>query len=436
MYNNIVLKIWRMPKRKDDVKMGLLKAAGQAISSTIGDQFLTGIFCEDMGNDILMVKKEDKNGTIAKGSRIIVAPGQVAVIYDSGKILDATAEPGTYTFDASTTPSFFAGQFGPVFKEMWERFKFGGAVAKEQAVFFFNAKEIVGNKFGTPNPVPYKDWGHALLNARTGGYTPMRLDIKCYGTYTFRIVDPAAFMMAVAGTALQYTKATIVEQMRSEVVAAFNNVLNSLCEDEYKVEALSLPNKTDEIKDIMSKGNFDGAIRNRGISIISFAVESVTLTEESKDKIDKYELAGDQFQQQGVLTDAYANAVQDAAKNANGSMTGFMGIGMMGGATGNPFGAVTAAVANNTANGYVQPQQGANPAQPVQAPTQPAQAPVAPAANEWVCKCGAKNTGKFCVSCGMSKEEATAVKELKCPKCGAPYTEGSKFCGECGQKLV
>jgi len=428
--------------------MGLIKAAGQAIGSTFGDQFLSGISCEDMGNEILMVKKEDKNGTIAKGSRIIVAPGQIAVLYDNGKILDATAEPGIYTFDSSSTPSFFAGQFGPVFKEMWERFKFGGAIAKEQAVYFFNAKEIVGNKFGTPNPVPYRDWGHPLLNARNGGYTPMRLDIKCYGTYTFRIVNPALFMMNVAGNAEVYRKAMLVEQMRSEVVAAFTNVLNSLSEEEYKIEALALPNKTDEIKDIMAKGDFDGAINNRGISVVAFAVESVTLTEESKDKIDKYELAGDQFQQQGVLTDAYANAVQNAAKNSAGSMTGFMGMGMMNMNTGNPFGTVTSNVANTT--NYAAPNPAAynaavKPTAPGGASTAPAapQQPVAPAQpvattavnqESWKCKCGAENSGKFCTTCGMSKEESTKPANI-CPRCGKEYKEGSKFCGECGQKL-
>lgn len=453
--------------------MGLIKAAAQAIGSTFGDQFLSVISCEDMGNDILMVKKEDKNGTIAKGSKILVEPGQVAVIYDNGRILDATAEPGLYTFDESTTPSFFAGQFGPVFKEMWERFKFGGAVAKEQAVYFFNVKEIVGNKFGTPNPIPYRDWGHPLMNARNGGYTPMRLDIKCYGTYTFRIVNPAVFMMNISGTASIYQKSMLVEQMRSEVVASFTNVLNSLSEDQYKIEALALPNKTDEIKDIMAKENFDGPITNRGISIVSFAVESVTLTEESKDKIDKYELAGDQFQQQGVLTEAYANAIQNAASNSSGAMTGFMGMGMMNMNTGNPFGTVTSNVANTTqysapnADAYnaavnpVAPQNNnsqatvfggtaqVSPSQPSQesvasetATTEPVVATSQSVANEevetlsenWTCKCGTQNDGKFCVSCGMSKVDATK-KVVVCPRCGKEAREGAKFCGECGQKL-
>lgn len=458
--------------------MGLIKAAVQAIGSTFGDQFLSTISCEDMGNDILMVKKEDKNGTIAKGSRIIVAPSQVAVIYDSGKILDATAEPGAYTFDASSTPSFFAGQFGPVFKEMWERFKFGGGIAKEQAVFFINTKEIVGNKFGTPNPIPYRDWGHALLNARNGGYTPMRLDIKCYGTYTFRISNPATFMSNMAGVAEVYKKDLLVEQMRSEVIASFTNVLNSLSEDEHKIEALALPNKTDEIKNIMSQENFDGAINNRGVSIVSFAVESVTLTEESKDKIDKYELAGDQFQQQGVLTEAYANAIQDAAKNANGSMHGFVGMGMMNMNTGNPFGAVTSSVAGaaqygapntqayneavkpvnkqapananganvpptqETANGATQtPNESTNVGATLENTATTGEASNTTSAENastseetWVCKCGQANNGKFCVSCGTPKENP-AESSVKCPRCGKEWKAGTKFCGECGQKL-
>lgn len=398
--------------------MGLIKAASQAISSTFGDQFLSAIKCDDMGNDILMRRISDKNSTLAKGSKIIVAPGQMAVIYDNGKILDATAEPGIYSFDSSSTPSFFAGDFGGVFKEMWTRFKFGGGVAKEQAIYFFNTKEIIGNKFGTPNPVPYKDWGHPLLNARMGGYTPMRLDIKCFGTYTFKISNPAIFMERIGGTADVYKKDELVEQMRSEVVGAFSNILNSLCEDEYKIEALSLPNKTDEIRNIMAKEEVDATISDRGVQLLAFVVESVTLTDESKKKIDEYELAGDQYQQQGRLTSAYANAVESAASNSNGASTGFMGIGMMNMASGNTFGGVTSNVANNVS--YNNPSQ-----------NQPATTPAPASENEWECSCGTKNTGKFCSNCGNKKPEAIT----ECPECKAAVNPSDKFCNNCGHKL-
>ena len=403
--------------------MGLIKAAASAIGSTIGDQFLDGISCEDMGNNILMRKIEPKNGTIANGSKFIVSPGQVAVIYDNGNILDATAEPGIYSFDSDSTPSFFGGDFGAVFKEMWTRFKFGGAIAKEQAIFYFNVKEIIGNKFGTPNPVPYRDWGHLLINNRMGGYTPMRLDIKCFGTYTFKITNPALFMEKIAGVKDVYTKEDLVEQMRSEVVGAFSNILNSLSEEEHKVEALSIPNKTDEIRAIMNESVFDQSIRDRGISLVVFNVESVTLTEESKQKIDEYELGGDQYSQQGTLTSAYANAVENAAKNSGGAVNGFMGLGVMNMNSGNVFGGVTSNIANGVE--YKNPSQMQNNVSEKQE-----EKVEAPKKENWKCVCGAENNGKFCSECGTKK-----LEDGVCPNCKSKVEEDDKFCAECGQKL-
>ena len=392
--------------------MGLIIAAKDAIGSTLKDQWLDYISCENMTNDVLMVKKTEENGIISKKSRIIVAPGQVAVLYDNGKVLDATAEEGTYSYDESSSPSFFAGNFGPVFKEMWERFKFGGAVSKEQAVFFFNVKEIMDNKFGTPNPVPYKDWGHPIFNRATGKYDlPMRVEVKCFGKYTFTIDNPAIFMSKLAGTADIYTKDMLVDQMKSEVIGAFSNVMNSLCEDEHKIEVLSLPNKTDEIKEIMDKEVFDAPIRERGVKLVSFVIESLTLDEESEKKIDQYELGGDAYQQKAVLTEAYANAVQNAASNEAGSLNGFMGIGMMNMTSGGMFGQMNQDTQSQMQNQTQQVQN--NKPEPQE---------------KWKCSCGTENDGKFCKECGKPKER-------RCPKCGTINEPDTKFCKECGQKL-
>ena len=167
--------------------MGLIKAAVGAVGSTLHDQWKDYIKCDDLGQDILMKRVSTPNGIISNDSAIQVSPGQIAVIFESGKILDATAEEGIYTFDKSSSPTFFAGQFGAVFKEMWQRFTYNGATAKQQAVFFFNIKEIVDNKFGTPAPVPYQDWSHPIPNQMTGTVTPLRVSVKCFGKYTFKI---------------------------------------------------------------------------------------------------------------------------------------------------------------------------------------------------------------------------------------------------------
>ena len=148
--------------------MGLIKAAVGAVGSTLHDQWKEAIRCEDLGNDILMKKVTTPNGVISNGSTIIVGPGQCAVVYDNGRIIDASAEEGLFTFEDSGTPSFFAGQFGAVFKEMWQRFTYNGATSKQQAVFFFNIKEIINNTFGTKTPVLFQDRSHPIPNRMTG----------------------------------------------------------------------------------------------------------------------------------------------------------------------------------------------------------------------------------------------------------------------------
>lgn len=380
--------------------MGLIKAAVEAAGSTLHDQWKDFIRCEDLGNDILMKRVSTPNGIVSKDSAVQVAPGQIAVIFDSGKILDATAEEGIYTFDSSTSPSFFAGQFGPVFKEMWNRFTYGGGVSKEQAVFFINAKEIIDNKFGTPAPIPFQDWSHPIPNQMTNSVTPLRVDVKCFGKYTFKISDPSTFMSKIAGTADEYKKDTIIEQMRSEVIASFQNVLNELGTSAHKVPVLELPSQTDEIKKVMDEKVFDQPIRDRGMSIVGFVVESVTLSDESQKKIDNYELSSNTFMQKGTLTGAYAQAVQDAAKNEAGAVNGMMGVGMVNIASG---GAMGGAINNQTPGTTmnVDPYNtGVVAGATAQAAPQAGQGAPAAGEKKFCPQCGAENNGNFCTKCG------------------------------------
>lgn len=385
--------------------MGLIKAAVGAIGGTLGDQWQDLIKCEDMGENTLMVKKTTNSGQISKGSRIIVAPGQVAVIYDSGRIVDATAEEGTYDFDESSSPSFFGGQFGAVFKEMWQRFTYNGTPAKEQAVFYFNVKEIIDNKFGTGTPIPYQDWSHAIPNQMTGSIMPLGVKVRCYGKYTFQIFDPAVFMRMYAGTADIINKYDLIDQMNSEVMSTFQNVLNELGNSEHKIPLLELPSNTDEIKQVMDSKVFDEPIRNRGIKLVGFAIESVTPDEESDKKIKEYEHNANAMMQQGRVLDV----MEKAAGNENGPASGFMGLGVMNMASGG----MTGGVMQNAFN-QNQPQQQFDPYQ------QQAQGIKCP-------KCGTIGSGKFCQNCGT---ELTSPVAKKCPKCGAEVT--GKFCQECG----
>lgn len=402
--------------------MGLIKAAKSAISSTLADQWKEAIRCEDMTNDVLMVKKTTPTGVITNKSTIIVAPGQCAVIYDNGRVIDATAEDGFYTFDTASTPSFFAGQFGAVFKEMWQRFTYGGGTAKEQAVFFFNLKEIMDNKFGTPNPVPFQDWSHPIPNQMTNTITPLRVKIKCFGKYTFRINDPALFMSRIAGTAEIYRKSQVEEQIKTEVIAVFQNVVNELGAEAHKVPVLEMPSQTDEIREMMDEKVFDEKIRERGLIIESFAVESVSLDEESEKKIDDYELSSNAYMQQGKMVSSYADAVKSAAANEKGTMNGFMGIGVMNMATGNAVNNMVGGAFTNTENSRIDLS---NTPTTTDEPLNKKE--------EWECpECKKKNTGFFCDQCGTKKPE-----KIKCHKCGwepkGNLEVKPKFCANCGE---
>ena len=391
--------------------MGLIKAAAAAVGSTLHDQWKEYIRCDDLGQDILMKRVSTPNGVISKDSAIQVAPGQIAVVFQNGQILDATAEEGIFTFDQSTSPSFFAGQFGAVFKEMWGRFTYNGGTFKEQAVFYINAKEIMDNKFGTPAPIPFQDWSNPIPNQMTGSISPLRVEVKCFGKYTFKISDPAVFMSRVAGTAEEYRKDELCEQMRSEVIGAFQNVLNELGNSEHKTPVLELPSSTDEIKKVMDEKVFDQPIRNRGLNIVGFVVESVTLDDESNQKIDNYELSSNQFMQQGTLTGAYANSVHDAAKNGAGAMNGFLGVGMMNMASGGMMGGAAANAVN--------PQFNSGNTQPYD-----------PYANQ-----AAEQLNQARAVAANAQAQATAVQNTNfCPNCGNP-TSGSNFCPNCGTKL-
>ncbi len=373
--------------------MGLIKAVVGAVGGTLHDQWKEYIKCDDLGNDILMKKVTTPNGIISKDSAIQVAPGQIAVVFQNGKILDATAEDGIFTFDQSTSPSFFAGQFGDVFKEMWTRFTYGGGTSKEQAVFYINGKEIIDNKFGTPAPVPFQDWSHPIPNQMTGEMTPLRVEVKCFGKYTFTISDPALFMSKIAGTADEYRKDEIIEQMRSEVVGAFQNVLNEMGNSAHKVPVLELPSATAEIKKVMDEKVFDQPIRDRGMNLKGFVVESVTLDDESEKKIDNYELSSNSYMQQGTLVGSYGRAVQDAANNSNGAAAGMMGVGMMNMASGGMIGGVAQGAFQNQGVSAKDLNQGVDATQ--------TEVPVG---------------AKFCPNCGTA-------------------TNGAKFCSNCGNKL-
>ncbi|MBQ6817561.1 MAG: SPFH domain-containing protein [Bacilli bacterium] len=374
--------------------MGLIKAAFNAIGGTLHDQWEDYIKCDSLSNDVLVVKKTTDTGVISNKSRIQVSPGQVALIFDSGKIVDATAEEGIYTFDSSTSPTLFAGQFGEMFKEMWERFKFGGAAAKEQAIFFVNVKEILDNKFGSSSPMPYNDPVYRNIY------------IRYHGLYSFKISDPFLFVGNIAGNISgEYTKEMLMNQANAEFVNAFDVALAS-CSKE-GITFSSLPAEQLRLARHMNEA-LDGEWKQRrGMEVVSVAIEKITPDEESRSRVEQFDTAamyGSSEYAAGRMVAATAQAMENAAANEGGAANGFMGVGMM-----------NMAGASMVGN-------------PLEYVKQNEEKKETNTSNNKCVNCGSVVTGRFCSECGTEFK-----KEKFCAKCGAKV-EG-KFCSECGTKV-
>ncbi|MBP3428049.1 MAG: SPFH domain-containing protein [Clostridia bacterium] len=422
--------------------MGLIAAAINAVTGTLESQWKEYFYCDAMPESVLATKAmkktkgvfgfkvEDEN-VISQGSVVAVADGQCMMIVDQGKIVDFCAEPGEYIFDTNAQPTLLYGDFNTeklkaVLKEAFDRFSFGGQLGRDQRVYYFNTKEIIGNKYGTPGAVPFR-----VVDANIG--LDMDVSIRCFGEYSYRITNPILFYTNVCGNVEgDYTRDKIDSQLKSELLTALQPAFAKISEMGIRYSAL--PGHTMELAEALNEVLSSKWAELRGVEVVSFGVNSVKASEEDEAMIKELQRNA-VFRNANMaaahLVGAQAQAMQDAAKNQGGAFTGFMGMNMAQG------GGVNAAqLFQMGAQQQVQPVQQS-------------------AANGWKCACGATATGKFCPECGSRKPEPQAgwkcacgamVTGKFCPECGAkkPAEDGwtcscgavnkGKFCAECGAK--
>lgn len=408
--------------------MGLIKAGMGAIGGVLGDQWKEFIYCESMKPDVLVSKGQKRvssrgrssntsaeDNIISNGSTIAVNDGQCMIIVESGKVVDICAEPGEYVYDKSTEPSLFAeglnmDSIKRVFSQIGKRFTYGGDPGKDQRVYFFNTKEIIGNKYGTASPIPFR-----VVDQRVG--LDMDIPIRCFGEYSYKITNPILFYTNVCSNVEnEYLRSEIDSQLKSELLMGMNRAFGVMSEKGVRYSALPAHAEEigDELNEVLSKKWRD----LRGIEVVSFGVSSVKASEEDERYIRDQQALANPNARAAFLTGATGTAMQNAASNEAGAMTGFMGMGMAGAQGANMMNAINQQMAYPPQGGYV-PHQGY--------PQQPA--PQAPAAG-WTCACGAVNQGKFCSECGQPKLEPKAEGTWTC-SCGT--VNQGKFCSECGQ---
>ena len=395
--------------------MGLLKAGIGAASGVLADQWREYFYCEALDADILVSKgqkrtskrssnKKGEENIISNGSIIAVNDGQCMIIVEQGKVVDVCAEPGEFVYDTSTEPSIFYGKLSEgikkSFSEIGKRFTMGGDTGKDQRVYFFNTKEILGNKYGTSNPVPFR-----VVDKNVG--LDIDIAIRCYGEYSYKFVDPILFYKNVCGNVeSEYRRDEIDSQLKSELMTALQPAFARISEMGLRYSAL--PGHAKEIANALNAELSADWKELRGIEIASFGVSSVTASPEDEERIKQLQQAAalkDPTMAAAMLASAQAQAMQDAAKNENGAFMAFAGMNAAQNA-----GGTNAATLFGMGQQQQQQQQQA-------------------AASGWTCaKCGQTgNTGKFCSNCGAPRPEAGWT----CAKCGQPGNTG-KFCSNCG----
>ena len=395
--------------------MGLIRAAMGAAGGTLADQWKEYFYCDAIPENVLAVKGQKKttrrssnrhgdDNVITDGSVIAVADGQCMLIVDQGKIVDMCAETGEYTYDMSSEPSLFCGSLGQGLKNMFgtmaNRFTFGGEAPKDQRIYYFNTKELIGNKYGTPSPVPFR-----VVDQRAG--IDIDVGIRCFGEYSYRVSNPMLFYTNVCGNVSEaYTRDRLDSQLKTELLTALQPAFAKI--GETGIRYSQLPGHTMELADALNEVLSKKWRDLRGIEIVSFGVSSVTADEEDEKMLKELQRNAafmDPTRAAAHLVGSQGDAMKAAAANKGGAAMAFMGMNMAGQAGG-----------MNAQDLYAMGQQ--QTAQP--AASQPA---------GWTCSCCyTGNTGKICGECGAPKPAPAG--EWKC-SCGAVNT--GKFCGECGK---
>lgn len=424
--------------------MGLIKAIGGAIGGVMADQWKEYFYCEALSTDVLAAKgvkrtsrrssnTKGEENIISNGSVVAVADGQCMMIVEQGKIVEVCAEPGEYKYDSSTEPSLFSGKLGKAivdtFKTIGKRFTYGGDTGKDQRVYYFNMKEIIGNKYGTANPVPFR-----VVDKNIG--LDIDIAIRCNGEYSYKLTNPLLFYTNVCGNvSYEYQRGEIDSQLKSEVMTALQPAFARISDMGIRYSAL--PGHTMELSEALNEVLSKKWRELRGLEICSFGVNSVTAPKEDEDMIKQLQKSAvmrDPNMAAATLVGAQAQAMQDAAKNEGGmgAMGAFFGMGMAQNAGGMNAGELFKMGQSKQA----QPHSGWTCSCGKTGNTGKFCAECGKPQGDsdgWKCSCGVVNKGRFCTECGSPKP--AGAKTYKCDKCGwepADKNHPPKFCPECG----
>lgn len=345
---------------------------------------------DDTGAEVVHRVPQYGAGDFRLGSQLIVREGQQAIFMRDGRALDVFG-PGRYTLETANIPLLAS----------LINLATSGNTPFTAEVYFTSARTFMDMKWGTPQPVIFRDPELKMVR------------LRAFGTFSMRVADPRPFVGEICGAQGTYEREALNGWMREFILTRIIDTLGEL-----KKSILDLPMFYDELA-IAVKNRVLGDFQKYGIEVLDFTIGAITPPEEVQKMIDQrtsMSVIGDM----GEFTQFQAaQALRDAAQQPGGMAGAGMGLG-----AGISLGQV---MAQSMATGQQAPAAAATP------PAAPAPAAAAAAGGIACPACQHANPAgaKFCMGCG-GKLEAAGVF---CTECGAKNPAGGKFCAECGKPL-
>lgn len=335
--------------------------------------------------DLVRRVPESGSGEFRLGSQLIVRESQRAIFYRDGKALDQFG-PGRHTISTNNIP-LLTGLIG---------LPFGGKSPFTAEVYFVSMREFTDMKWGSAQPITFRDSDFGMIR------------LRAYGTYSMRVADPQVLVTQMVGTRGSYTTASIEEYLRSVIVQEFTDILADV-----QTSLLDLPKMTMEVSQA-TRAALSDDFAQHGLELTSFQVQAITPPDEVQKRIDERSGMAALGNMDEYIEFRTAEGIGDAAENPGGAgdatSTG-VGLGAGIGLAGAMSGAMRDAFSGTSGS-------------------QSSSAPAAATMTCPNCQATIPATSKFCPECGTNLQERT------CPTCHARVAPGAKFCSNCGQALT
>lgn len=270
----------------------------EEIKQKLVNEFIDIVEWTDSTDDTIVHRFERYQNEIKNEAQLIVREGQAAVFVSEGRLADVF-QPGTYTLNTKNLPILTT----------LKGWKYGFNSPFKAEVYFVNTHLFMDEKWGTKNPIILNDDRFGLV------------EIRAFGTYAFRIDDPALFIKDVVGTDGNFTSFEINEHLKSLIATRFTDTVG-----EANIPIEMYASNSNELSEACQKG-MNPEFLSVGISLERFYVENVSMPEELKKEIFEYSRL-EKIDLAKLSQFKAAKAIEEAAKNPGGTAGAGMGMGM------------------------------------------------------------------------------------------------------------